>query len=261
MCYVKYHFATSKLTLSILIHHFTISYVSDILFLFLFLCLIWFAFEALRSFHTSNFPSKVFFLYVLMVGFDFFGRECPSISFFLARLGVCHEYSSGRHPQAGLFVSGFTSFKPVLLTLYPLICHSLREHHLMMTTVEYSEDDVRSSELEIRLSSNAESLSKEVDMAMSKPPSSSSSPPLHALSESCSLKEKHLKNLRKRFQFPKGTVLRLGHPSEKACTFSHGKVCFYEATFLCSLHFPLYPFFYETSLSFANFSSSPMPRG
>ena len=37
----------------------------------------------------------------------------------------------------------------------------------MMTIEEYREDDVRSSELETGLSSNAESLVKEVDMAVS----------------------------------------------------------------------------------------------
>ena len=112
----------------------------------------------------------------------------------------------------------------------------------MMATIEYREDDVRSSELETGLSSNAESLGKEANTAVSKLPSSSFSPPLYALSKSCSLKENHLKGLRKWFQFPKGIVLYLPRPSEKACTFAHGKVCFYEAAFLCGLRFPLHPF-------------------
>ncbi|KAL0003073.1 hypothetical protein SO802_016854 [Lithocarpus litseifolius] len=93
-----------------------------------------------------------------------------------------------------------------------------------MFTIEYREDDVRLSELETGLSSNAESLCKVVDIATSKMTSSSSSPPLHALSEICSLKEKHLNGFRKRFQFPKGTSIRLPHPSEKACSFAHGEV-------------------------------------
>ena len=105
-----------------------------------------------------------------MVDFDFVRQECPSISFFFARLGVFLEYSSSRHPQVSLFVSRFTALKPILLSLYPLIHHSLIKYHLQMTTVEYREDDVRSSELETRLSSNAESLCKEVDMAVSNCP-------------------------------------------------------------------------------------------
>ena len=111
-----------------------------------------------------------------------------------------------------------------------------------MATVEYKEDDVRSSELETRLSSNAESLCQVVDSVVSKLPSSSSSPPLHALSEVCSLKEKQLQGFRKRFQLPKGTSIRLPRPSEKACSFAHENVCFYEVDFLCGLRFPIHLF-------------------
>jgi len=123
-------------------------------------------------------------------------------------------------------VSRFTTLKPVLLSLYPLIRHSLIKHHLGMATVEYKEDDVRSSELETGLSSNAKSLGKIVDTIASKLPSSSSSPPLHALFETFSLKENHLNGFRKRFQFPKGTCIRLPRSSEKACSFAHEEVCF-----------------------------------
>jgi len=87
---------------------------------------------------------------------------------------------------------------------------------------------------------------------MSKPPSSSkpsssskvplSSIPFHALFESCLLESRHLKSIRKRFQFPEGVSIRLPHPSEKACTFAHGEVSFYEATFSCGLRFLLHPF-------------------
>lgn len=111
-----------------------------------------------------------------------------------------------------------------------------------MASVEYREDDVRLSELETRLSSNAKSLTKVVDIAVLKLPSSSSSPPLHALSETCSLKESHLTGFRKRFQFPKGTCICLPRSSEKACSFAQEEVCFYEANFLCGLHFPVHPF-------------------
>ena len=111
-----------------------------------------------------------------------------------------------------------------------------------MDTVQYRVDDVRSSELETRLSSNADSLSKVVDTVVSKLPSSSSSRPLHALSESCSLKESHLRGFRKRFQFPKGTSVKLPRLGEKACNFAHGEVCFYEANFLCGLRLLVHPF-------------------
>ena len=100
-----------------------------------------------------------------------------------------------------------------------------------MASIEYRVNDVRSSKLETGLSSNVESLSKVVDTAASKLPSSSNSPSLHAFSKSCSLKEKHLNGFRKRFLFPKGTFIRL------SCL---GEVCFYEASFLCGLHFPVH---------------------
>ena len=108
------------------------------------------------------------------------------------------EYPSGQRPQVGLFVSRFTALKPILFSLYPLICHSLIKHNLGMVTIEYKEDDVRSNELETGLSSNAKSMCKVVDTAASKMSPSSSSP-LHALSEICSLKETHLNGFRKRF--------------------------------------------------------------
>ena len=66
--------------------------------------------------------------------------------------------------------------------------------------------------------------------------------PLHALLESCSLKEKHLNGFRKSFQFPKGTSIRLPCLGEKACNFAHKEVCFYEVDFLCGLHFLVHPF-------------------
>ena len=93
------------------------------------------------------------------------------------------EYSSRRHPQASLFVSRFIAFKPILLALYLLIRHYLMKHHLEMTSTEYRRDDVRSSELETGLSSNAEPLYMEVDIVVPKFPSSSFSTPLHAFSK------------------------------------------------------------------------------
>ena len=177
-----------------------------------------------------------------MVGFDFLSQECPSVSFFFAQLGVFLEYSLGRRPQVSLFVSLCSTFRPVLFTLCLLIHQSLVRYHSEMDPIEYRTDDVRSSELETGLSSNAESLNQVVDTAVSNLPSSSSSRPLHTLSEFCSLKECYLKGFRKRFQFPKSTSIRLPRLGQKACNFAHGEVCFYEAHFLCGLQFPIHPF-------------------
>ena len=63
-----------------------------------------------------------------------------------------------------------------------------------------------------------------------------------------------MKNLRKCFQFPTETNMCLPCPGKKgclpcpgkkACAFAHGHVCFYEADFLCGLHFPIHPFIHE----------------
>ena len=117
-----------------------------------------------------------------------------------------------------------------------------------MAVIEEGNSEVRSSKLKMGLSSNYKSEELGVDTAVSKllqppnPPSSSSSPSFHVLFESCCLKTKQLKSIRKRFQFPRGTVTRLPHPNEKACTFAHVKVCFYEVAFSCGLRFPIHPF-------------------
>ena len=168
-----------------------------------------------------------------MVDFAFIRQEAPSISFFFARLGAFLEFSSGHHPQLGLFLpQDYGAFRPVLNTLYPLIHHSLIANYLGMTAVEYRDTDVRSSELDTGLSSTSESMDKDFEIVVLKPSSSSSSIPFHALSESCSSKQRHLKSIRKRFQFPKRVVRRLPCPNGKACSFAHSEVSFYEATFL-----------------------------
>ena len=143
--------------------------------------------------------SKVSSLFVLIVGFEHLSQECPLVSFFFARLGVFLEHSSSWCPQLGLFVSRSFAIRPILFTFYPLIRQSLVRYYLEMDLVKYRVYDVRSSELETGLSSNAESLNQVVDTTISKLPSTSTSWPLHALFESCSLEESHLKGYRKRF--------------------------------------------------------------
>ena len=197
--------------------------------------------------------------YPLMVDFDFIRKETTSISFFFARLGVFLESSGGCHPHVGLFVpQDCGAFRLVLIGLYPLLHCSLIAHHLEMTVIEYSDNNIRSSELETGLLSSGESSDKDFEIVVSKPPSSSkpfsslkptfsskvpsSSIPFHALSEFCLLESRHLKSIRKRFQFPEGVSIRLPRPNEKACTFAHGEVSFYKATFSCGFCFLVHPF-------------------
>ena len=123
-----------------------------------------------------------------------------------------------------------------------------------MAIVEERDSKVRSSDLEMGLSSNNESEEKDVDIAVSKllqplnPSSFSSSIPFHALFESSCLKTKQLKSIRKRFQLLCGIVARLPRPNKKAYAFAHGEVCFYKAVFLCGLLFPIHPFIMSLSL-------------
>ena len=80
--------------------------------------------------------------------------------------------------------------------------------------------------------------------------SSLSSIHFHAFSKSCLLESRCLKSIRKRFQFPERVVIRLPQPNKKACTFAHGEVSFYEATFSCGLRFPVYPFIMQLLYAF-----------
>ena len=129
------------------------------------------------------------------------------------------------------------AFRSVLLTLYPLIHHSLISYHLEMTTIEDRDIKVRSSDLGTGLSSSNESVDKDFEIVVSRPlpsskPSSSlSSIPFQALFESCSLEKKHLKSIRKRFQFLCGVFIRLPRSNEKACAFANDEVSFYKAAF------------------------------
>ena len=90
-----------------------------------------------------------------------------------------------------------------------------------MTTIGDKDTEVRSSKLEIGLSSSNELVDKDFEIVMSKtspsskPSSSLSSIPFHVLSESCSLEKKHLKSIRKRFQFPRGLSLDYPIPMRK----------------------------------------------
>ena len=135
-----------------------------------------------------------------------------------------------------------------MTSLFPLIRHSLITNHLEVIAIEYRDSDVRSSELETSLSSSGKSIDKDFEIVVlkpsssSKPSSPSSSIPFHAFSKSCLLESRHLKSIRKRFQFLEGVVIRLPCSNKTACSFAHGEVNFYEATFLCGLRFPVRPF-------------------
>ena len=106
-----------------------------------------------------------------MVDFDFIKNETPFVSFFFTRLGVFLKSSGGRRPHVGLFVPRDRgAFRPILISLYPLLYQSLIAHQLEMIAIEYRESDVRSSVLETGLSSSGKSSIKDFEIVVSKPP-------------------------------------------------------------------------------------------
>ena len=110
--------------------------------------------------------------------------------------------------------------------------------------------EVRSSDLEMGLSSSDDTVGAETDSTTSVPSSSQpsiSKPPssFHTLKEECSLSKETLSRFRDRLQFLDETRVHLSRLDEKSCAFAHGEVYFYEATFLCSLKFLVHPFIME----------------
>ena len=100
--------------------------------------------------------------------------------------------------------------------------------------------EVRSSELEIWLSFSDDLVER--DIAIFVPHKVRA---FHALGEVCSLDDKTLSRFKGRFQFSDRVRVRLPHEKERACHFSLGEVCFYEAAFLSGLRFPVHPFIME----------------
>ena len=102
--------------------------------------------------------------------------------------------------------------------------------------------EVRSSELETRLSSSDDLVKVEEDTTTSGPRKVRD---FHAFREVCGLDFDTLSKFRDRFQFSKRVWICLPHGEERACYFLPGEVCFYEASFQCGLRFLVHPFIME----------------
>jgi len=102
--------------------------------------------------------------------------------------------------------------------------------------------EVRSSELETRLSSSDDLMEVGDDTAVSVPREVRA---FSVLGEECGLDVEILSRFSQRFQFSNKVRVRLPQPKERACHFSPGEVCFYEAAFLSGLRFPIHPFIME----------------
>ena len=129
----------------------------------------------------------------------------------------------------------------VLADLFPLLCQSV-DWFEGLVVEQRAISEVRSSELDTRLSSSDDLVEVEANIAASDLREIRA---FHALGEVCSLDEETLSRFRSRFQFPDRVRVRLPHGEERACHFSPRVVCFYEATFLCRLRFPVHPFIME----------------
>ena len=117
--------------------------------------------------------------------------------------------------------------------------------------------EIRSSELETRLSSNDDPLEAKGDTAVSAPQEVRA---FFALGEECSLYVETFSRFSLRFQFPDRVRVHLPTPEERACHFWPEEVCFYEATFLSRLRFPDHPFIMELLNHFEIASGQLMPN-
>ena len=102
--------------------------------------------------------------------------------------------------------------------------------------------EVRSNELEIGLSSSNEPMEMGVDTVVFVPREVRA---FSDLGEECGPDAEILSRFSQRFQFPARVRVHLPQPEERACHFSPGEVCFYEAAFLSGLRFPIHPFIME----------------
>ena len=85
-----------------------------------------------------------------MVDYSVVRLDCPSISFFFAHLSSLLEVGGRQHLEVGLFVGKDCSFRFAFHFLFPLVHHSM---WFAQPLIMSRKDEVRSSELEIGLSS------------------------------------------------------------------------------------------------------------
>ena len=102
--------------------------------------------------------------------------------------------------------------------------------------------EVRSSELEIGLSSNDDTVEAGGDTVIFAPQEVRT---FHALEEVCALDGNTLYRFKDRFQFLDRVRVRQPREEEWACHFFLREVCFYEAAFLFGLRFLVYQFIME----------------
>ena len=176
-----------------------------------------------------------------MVGSTEVMVACRSILFLFVHLGASLGVSRAFLPLIEDFVFEGSSLSVALVDLVPLLCQSIDWFEGLMSE-RIAMFEVRSSELETRLSSNNNLVEVEEDTTVSVPQEVRA---FSALGEECNLDVEILSRFSNRFQFPERVRVRLSWKKERACHFSLGEVCFYEAAFLSGLRFPIHPFIME----------------
>ena len=192
---------------------------------------------------------------VSMLGNSEIRQLYPSVSFLFARLRVSLGSFCTRCPSIKGFAVRGHVLSLVLIDLFPLLRQSVDWFEELMGSRGIM-SEVRSSELETRLSSSDDPVEVEVDTAAS---SRREVRAFHALGEACALDSDTLSKFRDRFQFPERVRIRLPHKEERACHFSPREVCFYEVAFQCGLRFPIHPFIMELLNHFNIASRTLMP--
>lgn len=109
-----------------------------------------------------------------MVDYSEIRHLSPSISFFFTRLGASLSSSGNYCPWVGDFALGDSSLGLVLGDLYPLLRQSLDWFRTVWENLmeERMGSEIRSSDLETGLSSNADTTRAKTDIAAIVPASS-----------------------------------------------------------------------------------------
>ena len=126
-----------------------------------------------------------------------------------------------------------------LADLLPLLRQSIDWFEGLVREQEVM-SEVRSSELETRLSSSGDPVEGDIAVSTSREVRD-----FYALEEVCGLDVYTLGRFKDRFQFPEQVRVHLPSEEDRACHFFPRELCFYESTFVCGLKFLVHPFLME----------------
>ena len=176
---------------------------------------------------------------------------CPSVSFFLARLGVALGVSGDFLPLVGDFIFASCGLSVVLgelsTILGQLIAWFEGETKRML--------EVRSSELKTGLSSSGGPVEGDTVVSISRAIKA-----FYALEEVCGLDVDTVGRFKDRFQFPERVRVCRPNSKEQACHFFPGEVCFYKAAFTYGLRLLVHLFIMELLGHFGIAPGQLMPK-